>query len=155
MIDILRKMFRHHFSDPQIIILGLLLLLGFGVVFALLLALMAVLMIIGRLDGTGAPKLKARKSDPEQELVTIMPGEGDPTKDAVAKPAAPAAPKPALAAATARPATPAAPRPEPVSARPEPKPAAEAPRETSSDAAPKPDAPRIVSIGPGGAARRP
>ena len=46
--------------------------------------------IDGRLDGTGAPKLKARRSDPEQELVTIMPGEGDPTKDAVAKPAAPA-----------------------------------------------------------------
>lgn len=71
-----------------------------------------------------------------------------------AKPAAPAAPKPAPAAATARPAAPAAPRPAPVSARPEPRPAAEAPRETSSDVAPKPDAPRIVSIGPGGFIRQ-
>ena len=68
----------------------MMMVVGMGVVFALLLALMAVLMIIGRLDGTGAPKLKARRSDPEQELVTIMPGEGDPTKDAVARPAAPA-----------------------------------------------------------------
>jgi GcrA cell cycle regulator len=71
-----------------------------------------------------------------------------------AKPAAPAAPKPAPAAATVRPAAPAAPRPAPVSARPEPRPAAEAPRETSSDVAPKPDAPRIVSIGPGGFIRQ-
>ena len=71
-----------------------------------------------------------------------------------AKPAAPAAPKPAPAAATVRPAAPAAPRPAPASARPEPRPAAEAPRETSSDVAPKPDAPRIVSIGPGGFIRQ-
>ena len=66
----------------------MMMVVGMGVVFALLLALMAVLMLIGRLDGTGAPTLKARKGDPERELVTIMPGEDDPTKDAVAEPAA-------------------------------------------------------------------
>ena len=34
MIEILRKMFRHYFSDPQVIILGFLLALGFVVVFS-------------------------------------------------------------------------------------------------------------------------
>ncbi|WP_188237133.1 GcrA family cell cycle regulator [Sphingopyxis sp. LK2115] len=97
--------------------------------------------VIGKAHRLG---LKSRPSPVKATEKTAKP----------AKPAAPAAPKPALAAATARPATPAAPRPEPVSARPEPKPAAEAPRETSSDAAPKPDAPRIVSIGPGGFIRQ-
>lgn len=69
MIDILRKMFRHHFSDPQIIILGLLLLLGFGVVFALGEVLMPVFisiiiayllegMVIG-LERIGLPRIVA------------------------------------------------------------------------------------------------
>ena len=35
MIEILRKLFRHYFSDPQVIMLGFLLILGFVVVFSL------------------------------------------------------------------------------------------------------------------------
>ncbi len=35
MIEILRRMFRHYFSDPQVIMLGVLLALGFVVVFSL------------------------------------------------------------------------------------------------------------------------
>lgn len=70
-----------------------------------------------------------------------------------AKPAAPAAPRPAPVAAVPRPAAPAAPRPAPVASRPEPKPPAEATHE-GTNPAPKPDAPRIVSIGPGGFIRQ-
>ncbi len=71
-----------------------------------------------------------------------------------AKAAAPAAPKAVPVAAAPRPAAPAAPRPAPVAARPEPKPVADAAREDGVEAAPKPDAPRIVSIGPGGFIRQ-
>ena len=35
MIEIIRKLFRHYFSDPQVIMLGFLLILGFVVVFSL------------------------------------------------------------------------------------------------------------------------
>ncbi|SKB34095.1 GcrA family cell cycle regulator [Sphingopyxis flava] len=72
----------------------------------------------------------------------------------VAKPAkAPAAPK--AAAPAPRPADAAAPSPI-APPRPEPKPVPEvAPRDAAVDAAPaKPDAPRIVSIGPGGFIRQ-
>ncbi len=71
-----------------------------------------------------------------------------------AKPAAPAAPRPAPVAAAPRPAAPAAPRPAPVASRPEPKPAADAAQGEGTDPAPKADAPRIVSIGPGGFIRQ-
>ena len=71
-----------------------------------------------------------------------------------AKAAAPAAPKAAPVTATPRAAAPAAPRPAPVAARPDPKPTAETARDDAVDAAPKPDAPRIVSIGPGGFIRQ-
>jgi GcrA cell cycle regulator len=71
-----------------------------------------------------------------------------------AKPAAPAAPRAAPVAAAPRPAAPAAPRPAPVASRPEPKPAADAAQGEGTDPAPKVDAPRIVSIGPGGFIRQ-
>lgn len=72
-----------------------------------------------------------------------------------AKPAkAPAAPKPAPVAAP-RAAAPVAPRPAPPP-KPEPKPAADlsASDGQTAEPAPKPDAPRIVSIGPGGFIRQ-
>ncbi|HMN54762.1 MAG TPA: GcrA family cell cycle regulator [Sphingopyxis sp.] len=69
-------------------------------------------------------------------------------KPATPKPAAPAAPPRAAAPAFQRPAAP--PRAEPKPAV-EPRPAAEA---AAADAPPKPDAPRIVSIGPGGFIRQ-
>ncbi|MCW0196670.1 GcrA family cell cycle regulator [Sphingopyxis sp.] len=69
-------------------------------------------------------------------------------KPATPKPAAPAAPPRAAAPAFQRPAAP--PRAEPKPAA-EPRPAAEA---AATDAPPKPDAPRIVSIGPGGFIRQ-
>ncbi|NYF32355.1 GcrA family cell cycle regulator [Sphingopyxis sp. JAI108] len=72
----------------------------------------------------------------------------------VAKPVKAAAPKPAAPAATPRPAAPVAPRPVAAAPRPEPKPAAPASNEDGVEAAPKPDAPRIVSIGPGGFIRQ-
>ena len=68
----------------------MMMVVGMGVVFALLLALMLVLMAIGRLDSDSQPRLRKRASDPEQQMVTIMPGEDDPTKEVAAKPAAPA-----------------------------------------------------------------
>jgi GcrA cell cycle regulator len=78
----------------------------------------------------------------------------------VAKPVkpAPAAPRPVAAAPAApapRAAAPAAPRPA-APPRPEPRPAPEAPAAATpaAEAAPKPDAPRIVSIGPGGFIRQ-
>ena len=72
----------------------------------------------------------------------------------VAKPAkAPAAPKPAAPAPAApRAAVPAAPRPA-ATLKPEPKPVAEA-GPVDAEVPPKPDAPRIVSIGPGGFIRQ-
>jgi GcrA cell cycle regulator len=75
--------------------------------------------------------------------------------DKAAKPAkAPAAPK-AAAAPAPRAAAPAAPRPA-ATTRPEPRPAPEAAAESAdaADAQPKPAAPRIVSIGPGGFIRQ-
>lgn len=75
--------------------------------------------------------------------------------DKVAKPVkAPVAPKPASPAPAPRAAAPAAPRPVAASPRPEPKPVVEASDEDGVEAAPKPDAPRIVSIGPGGFIRQ-
>ncbi len=75
--------------------------------------------------------------------------------DKPAKPAkAPAAPKPAAPAPAPRAAAPAAPRPAaPAAPKPEPKAAAAAPA-AGGDTPPKPDAPRIVSIGPGGFIRQ-
>jgi len=76
--------------------------------------------------------------------------------DKPAKPAkAPAAPKPAAPAPAPRAAAPAAPRPAPAP-KAEPKAAAPAPAaaEPESEAAPRPDTPRIVSIGPGGFIRQ-
>ncbi|NIJ36898.1 GcrA cell cycle regulator [Sphingopyxis panaciterrae] len=75
----------------------------------------------------------------------------------VAKPAkAPATPKPAAPAPAPRAVAPAAPRPvAPV--RPEPKPVIDASSDdegTTAPAPPKPDSPRIVSIGPGGFIRQ-
>ena len=73
----------------------------------------------------------------------------------VAKPAkAPAAPKPASPAPAPRAAAPAAPRPVAAAPRPEPQPAVEASNEDGEEAPRKPDAPRIVSIGPGGFIRQ-
>ena len=74
----------------------------------------------------------------------------------VAKPVkTPAAPKPASPAPAApRAAAPVAPRPAPAVPKPEPKPVVEASAEDGSEAPPKPDAPRIVSIGPGGFIRQ-
>lgn len=76
----------------------------------------------------------------------------------VAKPAkapAPAVPRPAAPAAAPRAAAPVAPRPV-APLRPEPKPPVDAPEAdaASGDAPPKADAPRIVSIGPGGFIRQ-
>ncbi len=74
----------------------------------------------------------------------------------VVKAPKPAAPKPIAPAAAPRAAAPAAPRPA-TPPRPEPKPAAEqrpATDAAATDAPPKPDAPRIVSIGPGGFIRQ-
>ncbi|HEV2599791.1 GcrA family cell cycle regulator [Sphingopyxis sp.] len=70
------------------------------------------------------------------------------------KPATPAAPKPAAPVAAARPAAPVAPRPVAAAPKPEPRPPVEASDEGGADPAPKPDAPRIVSIGPGGFIRQ-
>ncbi|MDZ3830839.1 MAG: GcrA family cell cycle regulator [Sphingopyxis sp.] len=71
-----------------------------------------------------------------------------------AKAAAPAAPK--AAPPPPRAAAPAPPRASAAPVRPEPKPAAPAPAAdpSTAEAAPKPDAPRIVSIGPGGFIRQ-
>jgi GcrA cell cycle regulator len=57
-------------------------------------------------------------------------------------------------AAAPRPAAPAAPRPVAAAPRPEPKQPVEASVADSTEAPPKPDAPRIVSIGPGGFIRQ-
>jgi GcrA cell cycle regulator len=74
----------------------------------------------------------------------------------VAKPAkAPAAPKPASPAPAPRAAAPVAPRPVAAAPKAEPKPVVEASDDDGVEAAPaKPDAPRIVSIGPGGFIRQ-
>jgi len=74
----------------------------------------------------------------------------------VTKPAkAPASPRPAAPAPIApRAAAPVAPRPVPSAPKAEPKPAVEASSEETTDAPTKPDAPRIVSIGPGGFIRQ-
>ncbi|MDK2760519.1 MAG: GcrA family cell cycle regulator [Sphingopyxis sp.] len=73
-----------------------------------------------------------------------------------AKPAAPPAPKAAAPVTAPRAAAPAAPRPVAAAPKPEARPAAAAPepQTESRDAAPKDDAPRIVSIGPGGFIRQ-
>ena len=76
----------------------------------------------------------------------------------IAKPvkaATPAAPRPAAPAAAPRTAAPVAPRPV-AALKPEPKPVADAPEAEAapSDAPPKADTPRIVSIGPGGFIRQ-
>ncbi|WP_411342124.1 GcrA family cell cycle regulator [Sphingopyxis sp. J-6] len=72
----------------------------------------------------------------------------------VAKAPKPAAPKPAAPPPAPRAAAPVAPRPV-VPARPEPKPAVDAAEvPADADAPRKPDAPRIVSIGPGGFIRQ-
>lgn len=63
------------------------------------------------------------------------------------KPTAPAAPAPRATA-------PIQPRPAPAAPKPEPRPVAETSAEDGVQAAPKPDAPRIVSIGPGGFIRQ-
>ena len=75
--------------------------------------------------------------------------------DKPAKPAkAPAAPKPSAPAPAPRASAPAAPRPAaPAAPKSEPKPAAAAPA-AGGDTPPKSDAPRIVSIGPGGFIRQ-
>lgn len=75
--------------------------------------------------------------------------------DKVSKPPkAPAVPKPASPIQAPRAAAPAAPRPIASAPKPDPKPAAEPSNEDGVEAAPKPDAPRIVSIGPGGFIRQ-
>ncbi|MBO9695546.1 MAG: GcrA cell cycle regulator [Sphingopyxis sp.] len=71
-----------------------------------------------------------------------------------AKAAAPAAPRPAAPVAAPRPAAPAAPRPAAAAPKPEPRPPVEDLDDDGVEAAPKPDAPRIVSIGPGGFIRQ-
>ncbi|KTE17693.1 GcrA family cell cycle regulator [Sphingopyxis sp. H115] len=70
------------------------------------------------------------------------------------RPAAPPAPKAAAPVAAARPAAPSAQRPVAVAPKIEPRPAVAASNEEGADTAPKPDAPRIVSIGPGGFIRQ-
>jgi GcrA cell cycle regulator len=100
--------------------------------------------VIGKAHRLG---LKSRPSPVKATEKAAKPVKAAPTPPP--RPAAaPAAPPPRAAAPAApRPAAP--PRPEP---RPAPEaPAAEAPAEA---AAPKPDAPRIVSIGPGGFIRQ-
>ena len=74
--------------------------------------------------------------------------------DKVAKPVKAAAPKPAAPVAAPRPAAPVAPRPVAAAPRPEPKAPVQASDQAGVEAAPKPDAPRIVSIGPGGFIRQ-
>ena len=75
--------------------------------------------------------------------------------DKISKPPkAPAAPKPASPIQAPRAAAPAAPRPIASAPKPDPKPAVEPSNEDGVEAAPKPDAPRIVSIGPGGFIRQ-
>ena len=74
--------------------------------------------------------------------------------DKIAKPAKAAAPKPAAPAAAPRPAAPVAPRPVAAAPKAEPKPPVQASGTDGAEAAPKPDAPRIVSIGPGGFIRQ-
>ncbi|WP_422061168.1 GcrA family cell cycle regulator [Sphingopyxis sp.] len=72
-----------------------------------------------------------------------------------AKPAkAPAAPKAASPAPAPRAAAPIAPRPVAAAPKPDPQPAAEASDEDGVEVVRKPDAPRIVSIGPGGFIRQ-
>lgn len=68
----------------------MMMVVGMGVVFLLLFALMAVLMLIGRLDTESVPQLRVRTPDPDLRMVTIMPGEADPTREADAKPVKPA-----------------------------------------------------------------
>jgi GcrA cell cycle regulator len=77
-----------------------------------------------------------------------------PVKAAAPKAAAPAAPKPAAAPAAPRAAAPAAPRPAAAPPKAEPKPVASDASAPETDAPSKPDAPRIVSIGPGGFIRQ-
>ncbi len=73
----------------------------------------------------------------------------------VAKPAkAPAAPKPAAPAPAPRAAAPVQPRPVQAAPKAEPRPVADTSDDSGVEAAPKPDAPRIVSIGPGGFIRQ-
>ncbi|MBJ7500082.1 MAG: GcrA cell cycle regulator [Sphingopyxis sp.] len=72
----------------------------------------------------------------------------------VTKPAAPAAPKPAAAVAALRPTAPVAPRPVAAAPKPESKPPVSDLGDDGANVAPKPDAPRIVSIGPGGFIRQ-
>ncbi|WP_428681798.1 GcrA family cell cycle regulator [Sphingopyxis sp.] len=67
---------------------------------------------------------------------------------------APVAPKTSSPAPAQRAAAPVAPRPVAAAPRPEPKPVTEDSDEDGVEAAPKPDAPRIVSIGPGGFIRQ-
>ena len=72
-----------------------------------------------------------------------------------AKPAkAPTAPKPASPAPAPRASAPAAPRPIAAAPKPDPQPAVEASDEDGVEVVRKPDAPRIVSIGPGGFIRQ-
>lgn len=77
-----------------------------------------------------------------------------PVKAPAPKAAAPAAPKPAAAPAAPRAAAPAAPRPAAAPPKAEPKPVAADASAPDTDAPSKPDAPRIVSIGPGGFIRQ-
>ena len=69
MIEILRKMFRHYFSDPQVIMLGFLLIFGFVLVFAFGKMLMPVFIsiiiayllegMVAGLERFGAPRIIA------------------------------------------------------------------------------------------------
>ncbi|AOY60335.1 MULTISPECIES: AI-2E family transporter [Desulfococcus] len=69
MIDIFRKMFRHYFSDPQVIMLGFLLVLGFVVIFYLGEMLMPVFLsviiayllegMVAGLEGFRVPRIVA------------------------------------------------------------------------------------------------
>jgi GcrA cell cycle regulator len=77
-----------------------------------------------------------------------------PVKAPAPKVAAPAAPKPAAAPAAPRAAAPTAPRPAAAPPKAEPKPVAADASAPDTDAPSKPDAPRIVSIGPGGFIRQ-
>ncbi|MBD3746500.1 MAG: GcrA cell cycle regulator [Sphingopyxis terrae] len=77
-----------------------------------------------------------------------------PVKAPAPKAAGPAAPKPAAAPAAPRAAAPAAPRPAAAPPKAEPKPVASDASAPETDAPSKPDAPRIVSIGPGGFIRQ-
>lgn len=77
-----------------------------------------------------------------------------PVKAPAPKAAAPAAPKPTAGPAAPRAAAPAAPRPAAAPPKAEPKPVASDASAPETDAPSKPDAPRIVSIGPGGFIRQ-